>query len=102
MKDVELKGFPPSTHQYPYQGRDDFLAILDYERSLPYSKHETFLVTNINKKTFKRDFHYSDDTLFSRSWKEYLSHLNILLIKIHSGPTNGRRSHYKCSSLLLR
>ncbi|CAP95572.1 Pc21g06750 [Penicillium rubens Wisconsin 54-1255] len=88
MEDViELEGFPPSIHRYPYHGRDDFLAIMDYERSLPYSnKHEIFLVTDINKERFECDFRYADETMFSRSWKEYLVHLNILLMKMPSAP----------------
>jgi hypothetical protein len=71
----------PSFRRYPYKGRDDFLAVMDYERSLP-NKNRIFLITNINQHQFELDFLNTQDRTFSRVWKEYLFSSQLLSIKM--------------------
>ena len=77
---------PRRIPQHPYNGRDDFLAILDYEFPLPFPKNEFLLFTNISDGQFQRDFLHSDETIFLRSWKEYSSSFQLLLVKMLSPP----------------
>ncbi|KAJ5676953.1 uncharacterized protein N7477_002586 [Penicillium maclennaniae] len=77
--------------QYPYNGRDNFLAILDHEFTPPFAKNEFLLCTNISDGQFQRDFLHSDendenDKRILRSVKEYSSSSQSLLVKMHSAP----------------
>lgn len=53
--------------QYPYNGRDDLLAILDYEFPLHFPNEDFLLFTNVSSDRFQRDFLYSDETKFASS-----------------------------------
>jgi hypothetical protein len=71
--------------QYPYKGRDDFLAVMDYEESLP-NRSEIFLITNINKDQFELDFLNTHDKIFLHAWKEYDFSSRVLIIKMPLEP----------------
>ncbi|CAG7940169.1 unnamed protein product [Penicillium nalgiovense] len=72
MEDViELERFPLNIHRYPYQGRDDFLAIMNYER------HQQGDVRVRLSLLRRNDFFTLVEGISS--------HLNILVIKIPSG-----------------
>jgi hypothetical protein len=72
--------FPPGIQRYPYKGRDDFLAIWDYESCLPDQRE--FLVTNISKDVFDSVFLYNDEKPFRNSWKEYIIASQLLVFEM--------------------
>jgi len=76
---LELEDFPPDIHRYPYKGRDDFLRI--HESFLPNGP-EYFLMTNVDKDSFERDFVNTDEGLFIRAWNEYCFSTKSLLIRM--------------------
>lgn len=76
---LELDDFPPCIHRYPYKGRDDFLRI--YESYLPNGP-VYFLMKNVNKDSFERDFVNTDEDLFIKAWKEYCFSTKSLLIRM--------------------
>jgi hypothetical protein len=72
-------------NRYPYQGKGDFLNLMDYERSLP-NRSSIFLITNINKQQFERQFLNTHDRTFSWMWKEYIYSSRLHFVKMPLRP----------------